>query len=442
MMKVLSARISLYNILWVLVFLALFSPPIVGRSSIRVDTIALVPVFFLVLITFRLHIPRDLKVLHLSFFVFVCVIGITTFLQQGLDIVPPSAAAWKPFFGYFRVYLMLLIAIFAIQSPWQARSIVRLLLLGLVVHGVFAVIEYFRISPLDVWLTDFYRNSDVRVGLRAIGAFGYVHGLAFFCMYMLILTISVVNLFPKRIIYPAFVLGAFGFLLPFSRAAYLGLIVAMGIYFLFAYRLKKKARVMVVIALLVAVLMPLIPPQVMEKLSSLGIIWDFIRGKDVLSDPAAGFIVGRIDHGWLHAYEAWRAHPWIGQVLTSQYGFLGDGGYMVLLAGNGVIGFLGYMIAMGGIIYTFCFRIRGNNRLARELKYGGVAIVVALLVANLATGGWGKRILELFPVMIICLYVLARNYSSAEMEARLPERAHFSTCSVQNSLEKHVSCAE
>lgn len=395
------------HILLVLVAFALFSPPFAARSSLRPDAIILYAVLPLLLLwAGEIRIPRRYRIVVFGMLALPASAAIATALQY-IAIGPLPSRYWLPAAGLTRAYLSAVLAIVALSGDGQAkRRLAVLLLAGVLAHGCLAAIELLQVYPLADWIGAIYRNTELRPTLRAIGAFGTVHSLAYFVLYGLILSYSMYHLRLVRFLAAAAAISAVGgLLLTFSRSAIVAGVVAGLVFAAALQRFGAVLKIAAGAAVGVGGLVVMLPERWAERFySTVEDAWQLVHlvsgGGGTASRSA--FVAGRVEHGWRHSLQAWAESPWFGNLRAHELHFIGDGGYTTALGEFGLIGLAG-MIVGTSCLFAGAWLACDDEERGRVCRAGIAALAAAFFAANVAASGLRERSLELLPVMVILL---------------------------------------
>jgi len=392
------------NILYILLLSTLFSPPFIEGTSIRPDTVLifiLVPVVFFL----RPNIKFSYKVwsVILPFFLIFLGVFISVFCQILFFDLPFYNGIYN-IQGYSRPMLFSLFGAYIIRSNENALIIGRLILIGGGLHGLMSILEYSNFPIVSYVIDNLYRDGR-DVGSRAVGLFKNVHELAYFNLYIIIFSISLLifgnNIFKKSLLYFSLVLSIVSLTITFSKGAFLAL---FSIIIYLALKSKKSRNIIIYLIFglfLLFVLSTLIFTEFYRYLVySSGEFYNnisFIFG--YVEIEKAGSIGGRLNHGWFNAINAWKQNPMFGNLSTSLTSFIGDGGYTEALANHGLVGFFLLFLC---IFYISKIKIVNEyNSNISNIVFSSFSI--SILIALIATGFLKPRSMELMPIMFICL---------------------------------------
>lgn len=290
----------------------------------------------------------------------------------------------------------------------------------MIVHGILTIIEYLNITPISAWLNVIARgNIDADVGTRAVGAFGYVHGLGFFGTFFILYALYIIFEYPNNYLirYLAYISVFFSIVntgLSFSRAAWLATAVGVVSFLLPRWRSRRLNRLfpivgVTVLSIIVALLS--LNAETLGRFNSTvssfidGAKWVF--GNQSIDESKIQFVTGRINHGWENAIAVWFENPLFGRLIIQGNIFVGDGGYTAMLAQQGLVGLVGFV----GWCTLICRQLPPRSycdiRQATVLTHMNCTFVVTILTASLATGAaFSERILELLPILLMTLQML------------------------------------
>ena len=409
------SNFRLYHILLLLLVSAIFFPTLREGSGVRVDTLLIyliVPLYILVkgfkLVFYDKKIKQLVLVvmlipmaLFLSFIVRVAYSGEFTFSDSG------------PLFGFIRFLLFFILAAVAIHSEKDAKLIFTITLIGVGVHSFFALIEYFRVAPLDSMLSNFYNNEGVRLGLRGIGAFYRVHTLAFFLTIGFFLTLGLYKYYNKTIMKVLLIVCLAASIVPFSKISLLILISAIFMHNIFLYKIKGLflfTMILILMAIAVVFLLPESSYQYLAKsINHLTIILDYIFFDNSIDSKALGSISGR-GETFGNVLRALDNSFLFGVGLNSEYGFTGDGLYFSILSHDGFLGFFSLIFFLFYLFYLFYYKLE-STYFDRNLKLTALFFLYTIVFGGLVSGVLGGRLLELLPILFISLYVfIDRRY--------------------------------
>lgn len=410
-----------FHLLWGLVFLALFAPPLVPGTSIRLDSLA---IFFLlpalILREGKLRYDRRFRPVVLAFTVLLAGVALPLFLQLLLLEGSFHSRYLINVQGYLRPLLFALLAAVAIRTDTDSRSAATLLLWGMIFHGVVAVVEYSQLQPLVGYINIWFRGAADHSlgGMRAIGAFNRVHGLAFFSLYALLFSvcIAIQSARGSRMHYlanAAGLLSVVGLTISFSRAAWIAAAACLGFLLLRAIHVKVLVKGIVSLAALAVTVMYLRPDMWARAVGYYSSIvagfFYFVDPSRILDASEVRFITGRLDWGWRHALESWRQSPVFGDLRAGLTMFVGDGGYTERLVHYGLIGLVSQLI-MFSILWVGISGPSVNGRVKAIKNTYLRVFVVGFLFASLATDILKERTIELLPVLLVVLIMYPTTY--------------------------------
>ncbi len=310
-----------------------------------------------------------------GFAILCCFVVLANIIQVpwfgGTDVLELSLANS---FGFLRPPSMVVIYVYAIRKYGQSfnNSIIWIVFLSILLHALFAIFEYANPLGIAGLISNIYRGAfDSRLGLRALGAFSRVHGLAYFTAFSLVFleilsliksrTNNVVSKLPVHLIRASFVFTILALFVSFSRSAYICLFVLFGLYVMMQLYgavckgvLSLRASILLLsVASLIAILLNVASLYYkdffrwfLKSIDAIPLIFSYFSASRREQSLEFGFISGRLDHGWANALEAWRASPFFGNLPASTDSFIGDGGYTELLSNQGIIGIIGYSFFM------------------------------------------------------------------------------------------------
>jgi len=416
------------NLFTVIVISTLILPPLIPKTSIRVDTLIIFVYSLILLFGKSLTFSKGSRIIVYSFLSLTIGAGIALLIQAIFLGEPYLLEYVYNFQGYTRPLLFAFVTAETIKSARHAESIVKIILFGIIYHGVVALLQYARLEPFASNINLLYRGSSDDFGyVRGLGAFATVHGLAYFGLYGLVFSLSIINFSSvkpslRNLAYFASIASVASLIVPFSRSAWIATTISVA--YLFANRINWRALLflrlkwktlqkMIAISVLVAIASYLTPTDVIYTLK--GYSDDillatnyFITGK-AQDFQGVTFIEGRLDWGWQNAIETFKKYPLHGDLSARYKTFIGDGGYTESLSNHGFIGFISILIMFSMIWmtnYSLKF-IEPSNRI--WIKISLRSFVIGLGLASLATTMLQERSMELLPVMMISLILMATS---------------------------------
>ena len=294
-MKVENLKIPVFKILYLFVFSALFIPAFFRNTSIRLDAVLIYLILPLLLIANgKIRYDRRLRPMVLGFAVFIMLLSASMILQHLFVALPFSLGVWKPILGYLRTFLFLLLTAIALKGDRRkSEMVLQIILIGVIFHSLSGIIEYFRISPMEEWVSFLYNNESARIrpsiAYRAVGAFGYVHALAFFCLYGLIFSITAVRVTQNKSIRNlaklSVVLSFFTIIISFSRGTYLAGLIAIFYFGQTTFSFPKKVKLLLYFLSSSLILVLLLPERIINdiimRIRSLGFLVDLVLGNQM-----------------------------------------------------------------------------------------------------------------------------------------------------------------
>jgi hypothetical protein len=425
-MKVLTK----FNLFLVIVFSSLVLPPIVPKTSIRVDTIAIFFYSFLLLSSKIPTFSKTSKFVITSFFSLTLGAGIALLMQAFLLGKPYILEYAYNFQGYLRPLLFAFVTVKTVKSIKQTEILVRLILFGIIFHGLIALIQYIRLEPYASYINLLYRGDLDEFGyVRGLGAFAIVHGLGYFGLYGLIFSLAIIT-YPcekfllRKLSYIALVFSLVSLIVPFSRGAWIA--AAISTVFLtlnkinwktfvssgFTNKFVKKIFIAIPLLALVAYFFPANSDfiRLTKKYAN-----DILVGIQYLTFNRSQsfenlvFIQGRLDWGWANALEVFRNYPLHGDLSARYVTFIGDGGYTESLSNHGFIGFISILFLFF-TIWMAHSRFHSIEPLAKAwINVSLRSFVIAFAIAMIPTTMLQERSIELLPVMLISLVSLSKR---------------------------------
>jgi hypothetical protein len=402
--------------------LAVISPSFVPGTSSRLD-ILLLPFALCLIISTGVQAPLH-KGVWLLFFGFLLQ-TLSAFLPIALQNILLgevfSSAELMFIFGNTRSGMMFLLAALCIRTSQQAIQTAIILTVSAAIHGVIAFIEYNRIAPLDTALLTLFNSTNFRVGTRAVGVFPTVHSLAFFGLYTMGLAIALLCIMRSKIWAVVGLIGAgLCVVLPFSRAANLGLLILLFCLLVHSGRALRVALFSTVIVF-GGLIFPFLPIRIRESFSSLVGLIDFLSGRSSTVDT--GYISGRIEFGWKNALDLWLENPILGSGVERIDLFVGDGFYTSHLCYVGILGLglwaIGYLIQLNWFMNV---RSSDTSIQCRVPRGVGIGTLLAAGAAAFATGYIQYRTIEIFPVIIFLLAHWARPQMMTDLPSGIGKR--------------------
>ena len=250
------------------------------------------------------------------------------------------------------------------------------------------IIDYFNIEPFNSVLNSIYRaDPDNDIPGRALGIFQRVHGLAYFSTFAVLLLSNYPKLIEnEKIRISAIVLNFIALILTFSRSALLALFISL-VYSYKAYFIRYITFISLSISL---ILFFAEGSKVFRIIDSIYQGFRFLAGFSYNYDQAA-FIVARLDWGWGNAINQFYTSPVFGSLDRSGTFFVGDGGYVELLANQGLMGIIGFLL------FFFVF-FRSKLPVISTLG-------VFFLIANIGSSSITERLLEITLITVFFLYI-------------------------------------
>lgn len=420
-----SNNVLTFKLLTLLVFLSLFSPPLIYGTSVRIDTIFILIFTPFLLVMIKWGYNNSTQFILLAFSLLTLTVGISLIFQllifENINYINYA----HNFQGYLRPLLFGIFTACVIRGREHAEKMVKLLLFGMVTHGFFALIEFNNIQPLSGMINLIYRGDyNNNHGTRALGAFNMVHDLAYFSLYGFVFSLAVIfNSEVKKNTTKwaklACLMSFVALLIGFSRGAWIAA-TAAGLYMVINLARPRPFKIIFIlifsfipIILFSLILPPLVDIHILssfrELLKSIYSGYLYLMGlREFTEDSSIGFITARLDWGWAHALDAWAESPLIGDLYYSQTVFIGDGGYTETLANHGLIGLFG-VFAMLIILWKKSYISSINSK--SNSKWTCVAMrgfVISFFFALFATGMLKERSAEILPVMLISLVMLRR----------------------------------
>lgn len=419
-----------FYLLWGLVFITLFVPPLAPGSSIRIDTLA---VFFLlpfwILLRGKIVYDPKCRPVILAFAVLFIGVAIALFLQFFFLVESLDPRYIINLQGYLRPFLFALLAAVLISSSKNALSLARLILIGIIIHQIVVVIDYVNLQPISSFVNLFYRGDIERGGaIRALGAFNRVHGLAYFSLYSFLFSLCIVLQTQKtmsinRLAMMAMFSSLTGLLLSFSRGAWIVFFISLCFIFVRPSKVKYIRKLITlsifgfIIIFSTAYINPVFWAKIVSYYNSIVLGVSYLIGS---SSEEVGFISGRLDWGWKHAIEGWKQSPLFGDLSIGFEIFVGDGGYTERLVHHGLIGLISFLVML--IILWVGVPRRSGDRGIRKIYNNNLRLfVVSFLFAMLATGMMKERTVELLPVMLITLVMIPTKYEQILLNHEKPK---------------------
>lgn len=396
----------------------MFSPAFISNTSYRLDS-----VFIYLIIPFLLIYNKRLKILNvnkpivLSISIFVSSILIALILQ--ILFIPEASIKLHVFnfAGFLRMLFFSLLASLTITTFSRALIITKIFLACTIIQSVVLIAQYAQVYPFSNFISWFYSNSNNETNVyRAVGSFNAVHSAAYYFLYFFLFSLTIYSgSHHKKIKNLALIAVCFSFIglvLPVSKGAYLALFVSLTYLILVRKAVGVFIKSVIFLTFFLILSVSLIPHKKIVYFQSQfielyeGIKWILLSADSSTYDQM-GFIAGRLDHGWKNSIENWLAYPLFGNVEASREVFIGDGGYTEILSNSGLVGLLGFL-TMLFILYNQNLSSKSKkNDIQSISSYGIKSIVLAVLIASVATGFLKQRTVELLPVMLITLTSLS-----------------------------------
>jgi len=399
----------------------IYSPTVVSSTDMRLDTIGVFVVFIVLILSAKLRYYNEARTVILAYLIMCISVVFALSLQALRDPSNLSNVFFINAQGYLRPLLYAILAACFTRSLRNYRIIVRILLYGIIYHGMIVLLDYFKVPILSSIISILYFPSDGWDHYRSIGAFGTVHSLAYFGLISFIFCLFVASsgYYDSRISRLGVVGMVFSLpclILPFSRAAILAALLSV-IYITFVRwrgvsRLSGTSLIKFVFGFLVLLLLYISLSEDFKVtfshyLTSIFVGVQFLLTGEVPLEVPLNFIEGRLGHGWKNSLEVWSDSPLIGNLSASQVIFIGDGGYTESLALHGILGFLGLLFFFF-ILYSNGGLLLSTSRVSKVVSLYTRTFTIALAVAALATGFLKFRVAEILPVMLVCLYYAPR----------------------------------
>jgi hypothetical protein len=370
------------NIILIFFLLSVFYLPAFSlNSGIRLDyviSVLFIPIFF---ITKSTH-----GVFKKNLFLFVLFIFLANTLQLIFNKAPLDLIWFSNTIGFTRF-----LGVYALLS-YSRIHIDRhkyFFILFLMLSPVAGILDYFNIEPFNSFLNLFFR-ADVGndVPGRALGTFQRVHGLAYFSSFAVILLASYPKLIlerKKRVFF--LVLNIVALVLTFSRSA----LLATSISLLFIYRRYFIRYIIYWVLFSLAIIYFAVDSKVFRILDSLFNGFKYLFGLSYDPDQAA-FIIARLNWGWGNAIDQFYSSPLFGSLNRGGANFVGDGGYVELLANQGILGICAFLIFIFGLF---------NSKIS-ALK----SLALFFFIANIGSSAWTERIFE---ILLITIFIIEIN---------------------------------
>lgn len=413
----------IYKLYCLIVLLALYSPPLITRSSWRLDTLLI----YLILPVLLLYRGRFIfkKLFHpiIIGFCIPPIVFLVIILLQHLKDLPISMGYWKPLFGHIRFLFILLLSIIAINTERQVDLILKFLIWGLIVHSFFGLITYFDVSPGSAIIKSIYKSEEIGVSWRASGVFALLHSYSFFLLFVIITAFINKDIVKgnKLFFWFAITCGILGLIPSFSKAAYIALIIFLIGYSLLNILYEKKnyksiLRKVSLFAILTGFFLGIggsfyrfLPEATADRINETFEVINIAVNNlaQGSQEQEVNFVEGRLDWGWKNAIEVWKKNPIIGDLSASDRIFIHDGAYNAILAETGILGLMSYLIMIGSIFYTIIYEIKRSSKELIRIKNGLLMFMIVVIFVGLATYPFGERMMELFPVIIVSLFYKA-----------------------------------
>lgn len=396
----------------------MFSPAFIPNTSYRLDTVLIYLIIpFLLIYNKRLKFLNINKPIVISVSIFVSSILIALILQ--IFFIPETSIKLHVFnfAGFLRMLLFSLLAFFTITTFNRALIITKIFLVCTIIQSVILIAQYAQVYPFSNFISWFYNNSNNDTNVyRAVGSFNAVHSAAYYFLYFFLFSLTIyLGSEHKKIKNLALIAVCFSFIglvLPVSKGAYLALFVSLTYLILVRKAVGVFIKSIIFLTFFLIFSVSLIPPKKIDYFQNQfielyeGVKWVLFSAHSGTYDQM-GFIAGRLDHGWKNSIENWHAYPLFGNIEASSEVFIGDGGYTEILSNSGLIGLFGFLLMLF-IVYKRNFFLKSKkNDIQSISSYGIKSIVLAVLIASVATGFLKQRTVELLPVMFITLISLS-----------------------------------
>ena len=398
-----SIKIKIFHLFLFILILTLFSPELVTRTSIRIDTILI----YFIVPTLVIIKPKIIKkkylqlVLILSFMPFCFFISA---LGQSLITSSLNMDEFSYFFGILRAYFFFIFSLIAIKTYKQIKLVTNILIIALLFHSITTIIVYYDIEPIRSLIKIYFNTTDIVNTKRSLGSFGSLHWNAYYLLFNIcILIILFPSINSKFYKYLVLMISLFAIILTLTKGALIGLAIFVILNYFLRFKtvfFLFKISILFCIVFLIFILLPEnIQVGVYKVVNLYEIIISTIIGEEGI-EYFASF------HGRLQTLERvminFQQSPLFGMGKSSlESGFIGDAFFMSILAQNGLIGIIGFIFPL--IIFCiFFYKRKKNNSYAQ----GGYAFMILPIFVNFSGGTFTGRLMELMPILIIIIYLI------------------------------------
>jgi hypothetical protein len=363
-----------------LFFAFLFSlcylPSFIPNTSIRIDfAISVVSILFIFRNLGNLKYFKRSLLAHSSFFSSANLIQIFFNQAHFFPILVNTLGFLRPLGTLY----------FVSNQRHNLLNVKKLVFSIFYIYPIFGIIDYFNIEPLNSLLNLIYRfGIDNQILGRATGLFQRVHGLAYFNVLAIVILIAdnelVKSSLNRKLL---IVINFLSLVLTFSRS---------GLIFLFIVILIMKRHYFLyyILSLFVFIFFILNFLRESKLYNIIDSIYNglkFLVGSKEFDDRGAAFITARLEWGWGNSISKFLDSPIWGNLDKSVGDFVGDGGYIEILANQGLLGLIGFFI----LIFWFLLHER------KSFRY--IGITLALL--NIGASCFTERLFELLIIYII-----------------------------------------
>jgi hypothetical protein len=353
-----------------------YLPAFIPNTSIRIDfVISVVSILFIFRNLGNLKYFKRALFAYSSFFSSANLIQIFFYQTHIFSILVNALGFLRPLGTLY----------FVSNQRHYLLNLKKLVFSTLYIYPILGIIDYFNIEPLNSFLNLIYRfGIDNQMLGRATGLFQRVHGLAYFNVLAIVILIAdnelVKSSFKKKLL---IIINFLSLVLTFSRS---------GMIFIFIVILIMKRRyflyyILSVFVFIFFILNFLRESKLFRIIDSIYNGVKYLLGSNEFDDRGAAFITARLEWGWGNSISKFLDSPIWGNLDKSVGDFVGDGGYVEILANQGLMGLIGFFI----LIFWFLFHKK------KSFRYIGIT----LSLLNIGAACFTERLFELLIIYII-----------------------------------------
>jgi hypothetical protein len=353
-----------------------YFPAFVPNTSIRIDYLISIFSVFLILpkkdYLFKLKRPL---LIYSSFFTLANIFQLFFYQTQTLLVLVNSM-------GFFRT-----IGVFNFLSSYKYKlyTVKKILFSTVYIYPILGIIDYVNLEPINSLINLFYRFScDNQMLGRATGIFQRVHGLAYFNVLAIIILLTDKKFKKSSLMSHILIfLNLVSLFLTFSRS---GLIFLFVVVFIL-YRKFFYIYLLILITGLILIFNFFEGSKLYNIIDSIYNGYKYFIGDPNFDERGAAFITARLEWGWGNSFNKFLDSPVIGNLNKTIGDFVGDGGYVEILANQGLFGLIGFILFISWFLF---------NKI-KTLRYIGFS----LLLLNIGASCFTERLLDLLILYVI-----------------------------------------